>query len=165
MPQDLINELKTDPNIFAECPGGGKSFPLCRAVMFYVSGPVPPEAKKILAQMEAAIKQGRKDLIQKRRKIKQRAETATIASTLGKVIEKVVPAATGFEFNRRDCRGLFEPIDYLVFNGLTANEGNVESLIFLDVKTGQARLNKHQIQIKDAVEKGKVEWDEYGGNL
>jgi predicted Holliday junction resolvase-like endonuclease len=165
MKNDIISELSSDPNIFAECPETGKSFPLRKALMFYVSGPVPPQAKKLLADKDAEIKQGHKDLVEQRKKLKQRAETATIASTLGKVIEKVVPAATGFQFNRRDCRALFEPIDYVVFNGLTANEGCVESLVFLDVKTGKARLNEHQSQIKDAIENGKVEWDRYGGKL
>jgi hypothetical protein len=165
MKSDIIRELQSDPSVFAECPETGESFPLRKALMFYVSGPIPPQAKKLLGAKECELKQGLKDLATQRKKLKQRSETSTIAITLGKVIEKVVPAAAGFKFNRRDCRGLFEPIDYVVFNGLTANNGDVDSLVFLDVKTGKSSLNQHQRQIKAAIEDGKVEWDNYGGKL
>ncbi len=66
----------------------------------------------------------------------------------------------GFGYSPRDCWGLFEPIDYVVFNGLSQHK-EVDSLTFLDVKTGGAGLNTHQRQIRAAVQAGKVEWEEY----
>lgn len=56
-----------------------------------------------------------------------------------------------------DCRALFEPIDYVAFAGLSRT-GRVERLGFLDVKTGGAGLNRHQKAVKEAVEKGAVEF-------
>jgi predicted Holliday junction resolvase-like endonuclease len=43
-----------------------------------------------------------------------------------------------FGFTCGDCRAIFEPIDYLVFTGLCKG-ANVESLLFVDVKSGLVR--------------------------
>jgi len=53
-----------------------------------------------------------------------------------------------------DCRPLFEPIDMVVFNGATSN--HVNSITFLEVKTGNARLNEHQRMVRDAIIDKKV---------
>jgi predicted Holliday junction resolvase-like endonuclease len=40
-------------------------------------------------------------------------------------------------------------------------ENKVTNLHFLDVKTGAARLNEHQKQVKAAIEKQRVEFELY----
>ena len=79
---------------------------------------------------------------------------------VGKILERVAPVCDGFGSVPRDCRPLFDPIDYVVFNGLSAH-GEVKSITFLDVKTGGGALNRRQRQIRAVVEAGKVEWQEY----
>jgi predicted Holliday junction resolvase-like endonuclease len=79
---------------------------------------------------------------------------------VGKVLEKIAPALPGFGFNCHDCRPLFEPVDYIVFEGLT-KKGMVESIQIIDIKTGQAGLNPHQQQIKNAIDERRVEWNTY----
>ena len=164
MRKDIIKELQSDPNIYAECLCGG-AFPLKKALLFYVEGPIPEKVKKIVAERENEIKTRRKGLIKERKKFGMRVEMATKSINLGKILEKVAPAVQGFQFNPRDCRGLFEPIDYVVFNGLTKNSGLVDSIYFIDVKTGRASLNTNQRRIRMAVDKGKVVWDQYRGTL
>lgn len=164
MKRDLIKELKSDRNIYAQCPNGDV-FPLHRAIMFYIDGPIPPEAQKILDSKEEELTERRLKVLEKRKKLKQRSEVATRTIGLGKIIEKVAPAIKGFKYDRRDCRALFEPIDYIVFNGLTARDGWIDAIFFLDIKTGGSSLNIHQKQIRDAVESGKVVWDTFTGEL
>jgi predicted Holliday junction resolvase-like endonuclease len=53
-----------------------------------------------------------------------------------------------------DSKFLGDPVDLLVFNGLS--NGRVDSLSFVEVKTGKARLNAHQKSIKAAIEDQKV---------
>jgi predicted Holliday junction resolvase-like endonuclease len=165
MNRDLIKELKSNPDIYAECPSCGESFRLNKAIMFYVDGPIPEEAKKLITKKEKQFSERKNALIDKRRKLKQRAEKATVAVNIGKILEKVAPAIKGFQYDPRDCRALFEPIDYLVFNGLSTKNGNIDSMFFVDIKTGQAGLNYHQRQIRDVVKSGRVLWDSYGGRL
>lgn len=165
MKRDLIKELKSDTNIFGECPECGESFPLRKAIMFYVDGPIPEEGKRVITEKENELKKLRKEVWEKRKKLKERSEKATVSVNLGKILEKVAPAIKGFKFDPRDCRTLFEPIDYLVFNRLTSQKGVIDSLYFLDIKTGGASLNERQRQIMKAVKEGKVEWDQYRGYI
>lgn len=164
MNRDLIKILKSDRNLYAECPNGD-IFPLHKAIMFYADGPIPPEVQKIIETKKADLKERERSVLERRKKLKQRSETATRTVGIGKIIEKVAPAIKGFKYDRRDCRALFEPIDYIVFDGLTSKNGWVDSLFFVDIKTGKASLNEHQKQIRDAVKSGKVEWDTFKGTL
>lgn len=72
---------------------------------------------------------------------------------------------SGFDMDCRDLRPLFVPIDYVAVNGLAAGNGRVDSILFFDVKTGGAQLTPTQRQIRDAVERGKVHWATYRGEL
>ena len=49
---------------------------------------------------------------------------------------------------------LGDPIDLLTFNGLSEN--NIDSISFIEVKSGKARLNDHQKLVKEAVEDNRV---------
>jgi len=73
---------------------------------------------------------------------------------LGKIIEKVIPAYKDFGKPISDCRPLFEPIDMILFNGLST--GSVKSINFMEIKTGNSRLNQHQRLVKDAIHEEKV---------
>ena len=156
MKQDTIAELQADRRVLAECPDSGEMFPLADAVMFYVGDPVPAAVQKVIDERQAELDERRKDLREARRKLKERSETATVSVNIGKILEKVAPAMKGFDMDCRDLRPLFEPIDYVAFNGLASGEGRVDSILFFDVKTGGAQLTQAQRQIKDAVESGKV---------
>ncbi len=65
-----------------------------------------------------------------------------------------------FRFNSNDCRSLFDPIDYIIFEGLSA-KGKVERILFTDIKTGNARLNNHQKEIRSVIAKKRLLWDVY----
>ena len=53
-----------------------------------------------------------------------------------------------FGENPQNAHHMGSPIDYIVFNE--------DSIIFVEVKTGKARLTKKQNNIKRLVEEGKV---------
>jgi predicted Holliday junction resolvase-like endonuclease len=82
------------------------------------------------------------------------AEQKAIEVGIGKIIEKVMPAYQNFGLPICDCRPLFEPIDMIIFNGLS--KASVDSITFMEVKTGKSRLNEHQRIVKEAVTEGKV---------
>ncbi len=73
------------------------------------------------------------------------------------IVEKIVPSFPSFAYVAGDCRAMFEPIDYLVFSGLTTRD-RVEALFFVEVKSGNARLTGSQQSIKKAVEDGSVQF-------
>lgn len=62
--------------------------------------------------------------------------------------------------NPKDCRFLGNPIDYILFDGLSdVTDGvadHINDIKFIDIKTGSSNLNKAQRRIKDAIKEGKV---------
>ncbi|HET7249581.1 MAG TPA: Holliday junction resolvase-like protein [Gemmatimonadales bacterium] len=80
------------------------------------------------------------------------------AVTVGKVSEQLVPYLPGFGYNPKDARFLGSPVDFVVFDGLDA--GALERVVFLEVKTGGAALSTRERQVRDAVESGRIAWDE-----
>lgn len=72
------------------------------------------------------------------------------ANIKGKVTETFAPFLEGFPFKASECKFLGDPIDFVVFQGL--DERDVKGIHFVDVKSGGAKLSKHQKQIKDLVD-------------
>ncbi len=153
--EGLIEEMSTDPKYRGECGSCGESFRLKDAGLFYFDNFTKEgvEAKKALSDETKEIQGRYQDLMQR---IKKGAPRTSLAVNVGKICEKVAPAMTGFPHSIDDCRFMAEPIDYLIFSGLMLG-GRVNRLIFMDIKTGNARLNKSQLVIKETVERGKVE--------
>jgi len=149
----LIAQLKSS-RLIAECSDCGQSFPLSKAVMFDGLGDFPEAAQLTREAMLNALQKRLDDLKRRRHSAGPGAEKKAIEVGIGKIIEKVVPAYKGFGFPICDCRPLFEPIDMIIFNGLS--KASVESITFMEIKTGASRLKDHQKLIKDAVGDGKV---------
>jgi predicted Holliday junction resolvase-like endonuclease len=80
------------------------------------------------------------------------------AVTVGKVTEHVVPFLPEFQHNPKDARFLGTPVDLVVFDGLDA--GAVEKITFIEVKTGASSLTKRERQIREAINRGAVVWEE-----
>lgn len=81
-------------------------------------------------------------------------------STLkGKIAEQMAPLLAEFPYSPADARFLGSPVDYVIFDGLTAvaDERSEEiRIIFLDVKHGTSSLSRTQRVIRDAVAEKKV---------
>jgi predicted Holliday junction resolvase-like endonuclease len=92
------------------------------------------------------------------RRVRQDSVRQSQAVIAGKVHEQLIPYFPGFPYNPKDVRFLGSPVDLVVFDGLAA--GNVERVIFVEVKTGGAVLTTRERQVRDAVKAGRVEWAE-----
>ncbi len=90
--------------------------------------------------------------------IRADAVAKSLAVTVGKVSEQLVPYLPGFGYNPKDARFLGSPVDFVVFDGLDA--GALRRVVFLEVKTGAAALSTRERQIRDAIREGRVGWDE-----
>jgi len=151
----LIKQLSSS-GLYAECPKCREEFKLRDALLFDGLGPFPQQALEVQAQLQVEIGKRAKQLEKRSTLADAGAEQRAIASGLGKILEKVVPAHKDFKIPLYDCRPLYEPIDLIAFNGL--GKGEVSSLDFIEIKTGKARLNEHEKAVKEAVEAGKVDY-------
>jgi predicted Holliday junction resolvase-like endonuclease len=90
--------------------------------------------------------------------IRQDAIDRSHSVIAGKVAEQITPWLPTFPYNPKDARFIGSPIDMIIFDG--ADEGDLQRIIFLEIKTGSAALNGRQRQIRNVIKSGKVEWQE-----
>ncbi len=150
----LIKSLKAS-GLYAECPCGGE-FKLSDAIFFDGTIPFPEEALQIQTELNAVLQARKQDLIKKLKLATEIAEKTTKAVNIGKNLERALPTVKDFKWVVPDSKFLGDPIDLLVFNGLS--NGKVNSLSFVEVKSGNARLNNHQKSIRDAIKDHKVSY-------
>ena len=81
------------------------------------------------------------------------------AGIKGRVAEMFAPFLKNFPYAPSDCKFIGEPIDYIVFNGMS--DGRVRDIVFLEVKSGKSRMSEIQKNIKSVIEKKGVRWEEF----
>lgn len=77
----------------------------------------------------------------------------------GQFSEQLSPFGPDFPGLPSEARFLGAPLDFIIYKGIDNQE--VEEIIFVDVKTGKAALNKTQRSIKRAIENKKVRFEVY----
>ena len=155
--QRLIRSLKSK-SLIAECPKCGDEFPLSKALLFDGTEPFPEEAEDRRRKYEEDLKLQYEALKLRKRRAEIDAARTTEAVRIGQMLENIVPSFDQFQYQPTDCRPLFDPIDILVFKGLSKNK--IRSVTFMEIKTGGGRLNPHQRQIRDAIDDGRVFYGE-----
>ena len=77
----------------------------------------------------------------------------------GKAVEQMAPFLPGFDYDPRDVRFLGSPVDLVVFDGL--GRGQLEAVVFVEVKTGTGTLSDRERSVREAVREGRVLWREW----
>lgn len=106
-----------------------------------------------------------KEWVEKNEKtIREDAIKRSARTLSGKILEKLIPFLEDFPYDPHDIRWLGDPVDLIIFDGYSMNkrgEGNLEQVVFCEVKSGESQLTKTEKEIKDLVEKKKVKWEEF----
>jgi len=156
--QDLIRALGSG-GFYCDCPSCGETMRLRDAGLFYLDDFSPAAAERYRQLLEE-VKERRKALNELRKNIPLKSQKGAEAVNIGFILERIAPSMTSFALNHNDCRSLFDPIDYVIFEGLS-RKGFVDRIVFADIKTGKARLQKNQREIKALVKRKQVEFDTY----
>lgn len=77
----------------------------------------------------------------------------------GSFSEQLAPFLPGFPFDPTEARFIGKPVDFLIFRGLAA--GQVDEVVFVEVKSGASRLNSNEQSLKNCIEQKKVSFFEY----
>ena len=150
--EDIILKIK-EAGLYAECPCG-EEFNLSKAILFDGTKPFPKEVLETQKQLKEQLIEKEAELKKRVKLVTEKAEITTKAVNIGKNLEKVLPTMKDFKWELTDSRFLGDPIDLITFNGLSS--GNVDSISFIEVKSGNARLNDRQKSIKLAIEEHKL---------
>ncbi len=148
----ILETLSKDREIWAVAPCGHE-YRLSDSEIFYGED-LTPSAKAFVKSVEEELADLRDEVKDLEYKLTAGFTKKSVEVKLGKTVEKICAVFPGFPYVPSDCRALFDPIDYLAFKGLKG--GSISQLDFVDVKTGRARLNDVQKEIRDAVDDGKV---------
>ena len=77
----------------------------------------------------------------------------------GQFSEQLAPFLHDFKYLPTECRFVGKPIDLIVFKGM--DEKDINEVVFVEVKSGNARLSEHEKKLKEVIDKKKVRWEEY----
>lgn len=154
-----IIDALSQSNLYVECPHCNETIGLRYAHLFYLDD-FPPEAKTLYQSRLEELKKRKESLREMPRKIARASETGASAVNIGLILERIAPSLSNFPFDHNDCRSLFDPIDYVVFEGLS-RRGVVERIVFAEIKTGESKLSTRQKEIRFLIERKRVYWDTY----
>ncbi len=113
----VITELQ-EGKFFAECPCCGAPVRLKDAGLFFLDE-FMPAAEETYERCLAELKARKKALRELKKQIPETSKRQAQAANIGKQVEHFLPCLPGFRFERHDCRSLFDPIDFMVFEGLS----------------------------------------------
>ncbi|MEK7992723.1 MAG: Holliday junction resolvase-like protein [Planctomycetota bacterium] len=92
------------------------------------------------------------------RELRASAVQKSRQTMIGKTLERIAPLFKGFGHHIADVRPLFEPVDFIIFDGLYSDQ--VHDIVFVEFKTGGSALSTQQKSIRSAVEKKRVHFEE-----
>ncbi|MEK6819466.1 MAG: Holliday junction resolvase-like protein [Nanoarchaeota archaeon] len=90
---------------------------------------------------------------------RQEAISQSRSVLTGQFSEQIAPYLPNFPYSPTECRFIGKPIDFVVFKG--ADQKQIEEVIFVEVKSGNAKLSPQEKNLKNAIEKKKVKFIEY----
>lgn len=156
--QEIIKTLKAG-NFYLECPNTNEEVAV-KTLQLFDNDNFTDEALEIYEQQLAEIKATKERLKKIRDVGATKSEAGAHSINIGFILERLAPTMGSFRFNHNDCRSLFDPIDYVIFEGL-ATKGKVDKIFFIDIKTGNARLNRRQKEIKAVINSKKVNFKKF----
>jgi len=156
--KEIIRTLEHG-GFYAECPCCEEPVRLRDCELFYMDD-FGENGQRVYERYKLELQQRRADLHQRRINCSRSSEVQAKATNIGFILERLAPSLSTFRYECSDCRSLFDPIDYVIFEGL-CQKGSVSRIIFADVKTGNASLSRRQREIRDLVNSKKVEFDTY----
>ncbi len=72
--------------------------------------------------------------------------------------EQFVPFLSESKYKPSDFKGLFFPVDYVIFDGMSQNK--IKQIVFLEVKSSEtANLTERQRQIRDCIASNKISFE------
>jgi predicted Holliday junction resolvase-like endonuclease len=151
-PRELVAILRKSRSLAVSCPNCDDEITLNKADLC-TEAALSPRVMSYIERRHAEFEAKKKELLAVKQRPAVIAKT-TRAVNVGKLFEGLFPLLSGFNFESQDCKLFSDPIDYLVFHGLS--KGRITNIEFGDVKSGKATLTQVQKQVRNLVEAGHI---------
>lgn len=117
---------------------------------------VAQRTQEILATCESRVAQLRLEHSRNVEDARRQSVAMSRSGINAGVWENFTPLLAGYPYSHAESWHIGGLFDFIVYDGL--EEGDIRDVIFVEVKTGSARLSARQKKVKDAVEAGRVKW-------
>ena len=77
----------------------------------------------------------------------------------GNFSEQLAPYLPDFPYNANEVKFLGKPVDFIAFKGL--DNKKIDEVVFVEVKSGKAKMNGTEKSLEEAIKKKKVKFEEY----
>lgn len=92
-------------------------------------------------------------------KIRKEAIRGSRNVITGQITEQLAPYLPDFSYNPKDARFIGNPVDYIIFDGLS--NGEIKQIVFVEVKSGRSGLNKNERLVRNAIEEKNIKFEVY----
>ena len=106
--------------------------------------------EELLLETNADLSNQLNEEIENRKKIVSQKKSSEVR--LGGIAETLAPFLDQFDFEPEECTFLGKPIDYISFGD--------EEITFIEIKSGNSKLNSKQRHIRDQIKANLVSWKE-----
>ena len=116
--------------------------------------------RRLNTELESTMESTVKEAVTKARKDSVKRQRSILK---GQATEHLAPYINA-DYSPKDYKFMGDPIDYVIFDGMSdspSDSNTINKIIFMDIKTGTARLTKIQKKIKQTILEGKVEFQVY----
>lgn len=77
----------------------------------------------------------------------------------GQFSEQLAPYLPDFPYRPTEAKFLGKPVDFIIFEGL--DEKEITGVVFVEVKSGAAKLGETERSLERAIRQGKVRFETY----
>jgi predicted Holliday junction resolvase-like endonuclease len=156
MDAQLLKFFTYQRSIFGICPCCGELLRLSDCKIFRKENPAADWKEKLdratirLNNLEAKLEAKMQELRNQARD-QGRKEAA-------RKVKKIDTVFAPLKLNPDDSKVIFDPVDFVVFNGMKANQSGISNLILLDNDTKSPEAKRVQESVMNTVAKGNVDW-------
>ena len=154
MTPELIKFFSYQRQIFGVCTCCGELFRLSDCKVYRKEAPLSDWMEK-LEKQSAALDRLEEKLDEKMEILKEKAREAG-RKDADKLIKKVDPVFAPLKLNPDDAKVVYQPVDFVVFNGMKAKD--LKNLVVLDGANKPNELLHIQDSIATTIEKNNLEW-------
>jgi len=158
MPKEIIEFYSSLRQIYGVCPSCEEIFRVSDCSLYQKQKPIADWKDKIDKEID------RLDLLEEKinDKINQAKEAARESGRkeADKLVKKIDPIFRPLRLNPNDAKVIFNPLDFIVFNGMNDRKENasLKGIVLLDNKKRRKEQLKIQKSIDKAVNSKSYEW-------
>lgn len=154
MNRNLGNTFEEIGQILGVCPCCGELFYLSEAKP-YLAGKRPHSIVDNLRTAERKLDREEEKLAEIEMALREKAASAGLR-TAKRLLKKIDPVFSGSGYDPHDVKVIFDPITYVVFNGMS--RGKLRDIVLLVAPPVSAEAEKLQKSISRSIERGNIEF-------